>query len=185
MKKSVIVGYGGMGRWHTNKIRENKVVELKGIFDISERANMVLRKIDHTMIYFLIAGTYTPYCIVALNETKGTVILILQWVLALVGTLITLVWLNLPKWLSAAVYIAMGWVCVFAFPDFVSGLSTGAFWWLLAGGIIYTIGGITYALKLKFLKNPNFGAHELFHLFVMGGSVCHYISVGYFMTMMA
>ncbi len=154
-------------------------------FDVSEKGNRLLRKIDHMMIFVLIAGTYTPYCIIALPEDKGRFILVLQWSIALFGSLITLFFVNVPKWLSAIIYITMGWVCLLAFPDFINGLSGGAFYWLLSGGIIYTVGGVTYALKLKFLKHPLFGAHELFHIFVMLGSICHYVSVGYFMTAMA
>ncbi len=150
-------------------------------FDISKRGNRILRKIDHMMIFVLIAGTYTPYCAIAVGGEKGKAIFFLQWGITLLGSLITLFWVNVPKWLCAVIYIAMGWVCLLAFPDFYSGLNAGGFWWLLIGGILYTIGGVTYALKLKFLSHPAFGAHELFHLFVMAGSACHFVS-GMFMT---
>lgn len=167
---SMILLYGSSAAYHA--------------FDISDRANRSLRKLDHTMIFVLIAGTYTPYCTIAVGGKKGAMILALQWGIALIGGLITLFWINVPKWLSACIYIAMGWVCLLALPDFVNGLNPGGFGWLLAGGVLYTVGGIIYAMKLKFLRSPRFGAHELFHLFVMAGSVCHYVSVAGFMTLL-
>ena len=117
-------------------------------FDISEQANRLLRKIDHMMIFILIAGI-----------------------------LVNALWINCPRWFSSAIYIAMGWICVTAFRQIVSALTPGAFGWLLAGGIIYTAGGIIYALKLPLFnsRHKNFGSHEIFHLFVMGGSFCHYM----------
>jgi len=153
-------------------------------FDISPRANRILRKIDHTMIFVLIAGTYTPYCFIAVGGSKGMTILVLQWLIALIGTIITLFWINVPKALCAAIYIAMGWVCLIAMPDFVSGLNAGGFFWLLLGGILYTVGGVIYACKLKCLRRRGFGNHELFHLFVMAGSLCHYVSVAVYMVLL-
>ena len=105
-------------------------------FDISPKVNRMLRRLDHTMIYVLIAGSYTPVCMVVL-----------------------------------------GWVCITAFHEIVTALQPAAFGWLLAGGLIYTIGGVIYALKLPIFdaNHKNFGLHEIFHLFVMGGSLCHFI----------
>ena len=96
---------------------------------------------------------------------------------AIIGILIKACWITCPKWFSSVLYIAMGWVCVLAFTQILNSLSSAAFGWLLAGGIIYTIGGIIYALKLPIFnsRHKNFGSHEIFHLFVMGGSVCHFI----------
>ncbi len=142
--------------------------------DISEKANRILRKIDHMMIFLLIAGTYTPVCMLAFDGWK---LLMLVYGLALLGILIKAFWITCPKWFSSSIYIGMGWVCVLAFPEIYASLSTGAFLWLLAGGIIYTIGGVIYALKLPVFNSihKNFGSHEIFHLFVMGGSFCHYM----------
>lgn len=145
--------------------------------NISEKVNQRLRKLDHMMIYVLIAGTYTPICTIALNGIVGIALLCIIWGLAIVGIIITGFWVNSPKWLSSAVYIAMGWTCVLAFTQIINSLPTKAFYWLLAGGIIYTVGGIIYALKLPIFNNKHkyFGSHEIFHLFVMGGSICHFI----------
>ncbi len=148
-------------------------------FDISARINKLLKKIDHMMIFVLIAGTYTPVCLIVLGNTVGYRLLALVWSIAAVGILINALWINCPKWFSSCIYIAMGWVCLTAIKTIVASLSTGAFAWLLAGGIIYTIGGVIYALKLPLFnsKHRYFGSHEIFHLFVMGGSFCHYIMI--------
>lgn len=145
--------------------------------DISPKVNQTLRKIDHMMIFLLIAGTYTPICILVLNGRTGWTMMALVWGIAVVGMLINALWITCPKWFSSLIYIAMGWICVLAFGKIVSSLPRPAFLWLLAGGIIYTVGGIIYALKLPIFNNmhKNFGSHEIFHLFVMGGSLCHYI----------
>lgn len=145
--------------------------------DISEKVNRILRKIDHMMIFVLIAGTYTPICLIVLGGRTGWSLFALVWGIALGGIIIKACWITCPKWFSSVLYIAMGWVCVLALSQLLSALSPAAFGWLLAGGIIYTIGGIIYALKLPFFnsKHRYFGSHEIFHLFVMGGSLCHFI----------
>lgn len=145
--------------------------------DISEHVNKILKKIDHMMIFVLIAGTYTPVCLIVLGNPVGYRLLALVWAIAVAGIVISALWINCPKWFSSMIYIAMGWVCLTAIKTIVASLTPGAFYWLLAGGIIYTIGGIIYALKLPLFnaRFKNFGSHELFHLFVMGGSFCHYI----------
>ena len=99
------------------------------------------------------------------------------WGIAAAGMLIKALWINCPKWFSSVIYIAMGWVCVFVFGQLFETLSVEAFLWLLAGGIIYTVGGVIYALKLSIFNSRHvyFGSHEVFHLFVMAGSICHFI----------
>ena len=145
--------------------------------NLSEKWNQRLRKLDHMMIFILIAGTYTPICILALPQPLGIRLLMLVWSIALFGIVVKMFWINCPKWFSSVIYIGMGWTCVLAFTQLLNSLPTAAFAWLLAGGIIYTLGGIIYALKLPIFdaKHKYFGTHEIFHLFVMGGSVCHYI----------
>lgn len=145
--------------------------------DISPQVNQILRKVDHMMIFILIAGTYTPVCMVVLGDRTGWSLLALVWGIAIAGIIINALWITCPKWFSSMIYIAMGWVCVLAFSKIVAALPRSAFGWLLAGGIIYTVGGVIYALKLPILNSryKYFGSHELFHLFVMGGSLCHYI----------
>lgn len=145
--------------------------------DISAKINLVFRRIDHAMIFVLIAGSYTPVCLLALDRSRGIPLLVFIWTAAAIGILLKIFIINCPHWVSSVIYIAMGWTCVFVFKPLLSVLPTAAFGWLFAGGIIYTIGGILYGLKLPiFEKLPaNFGSHEIFHLFVMGGSFCHFI----------
>ncbi len=137
----------------------------------------IFKKIDHMMIFVLIAGTYTPVCLIILGGEIGYTLLTVVWSIAIAGILIKAFWVTCPKWFSSLIYIAMGWVCIFVFGTLRSTLPTAAFLWLLVGGIVYTIGGVIYALKLPIFnsKHKNFGSHEIFHLFVMGGSVCHFI----------
>lgn len=152
--------------------------------DISPGVNKLLRKVDHMMIFILIAGTYTPVCMVVLGDRTGWQLLALVWSIALFGILIKACWITCPKWFSSVLYIAMGWVCILAFGKIVQALPGAAFGWLLAGGIIYTAGGIIYALKLPLFnsRHHHFGSHEIFHLFVMGGSFCHYVMMYQFVA---
>lgn len=145
--------------------------------DLSDKSLRIFRKIDHMMIFVLIAGSYTPVCLIVLGGKLGFTLLTVVWSIALVGILIKAFWITCPKWFSSVIYIAMGWVCLFVFGKLFNTLPHAAFLWLLAGGIIYTIGGVIYALKLPIFnsKHKSFGSHEVFHLFVMGGSICHFI----------
>lgn len=160
---SMILLYGASTTYHS--------------LNTSEKVIQIFRKIDHMMIFILIAGSYTPVCLLVLEKTSGYPLLILVWSIALVGMLIKLFWITCPKWFSSLLYIAMGWVCTAVFGSLWNALSPAAFLWLLAGGIFYTTGGIIYALKLPLFnaRHTYFGSHEIFHLFVMGGSICHFL----------
>ena len=160
---SMILLYGASATYHS--------VNLTG------RGLRIFRKLDHMMIFVLIAGSYTPICLIVLGGSQGYTMLAVVWGIALAGMLIKALWITCPKWFSSVIYIAMGWVCVFVFKQLLNTLPTAAFLWLLAGGVIYTVGGIIYALKLPIFnsKHKSFGSHEVFHLFVMGGSICHFI----------
>lgn len=144
---------------------------------VKDRLLRVFRKIDHMMIFVLIAGSYTPVCLIVLNDKMGYTLLAVVWAIAIIGMFVKALWITCPKWFSSVLYISMGWVCLGVFGSLWNTLPRSAFFWLLAGGIIYTIGGIIYALKLPLFNSlhKNFGSHEIFHLFVMGGSVCHFI----------
>lgn len=145
----------------------------------SKKITLLLKKFDHIMIYFLIAGTYTPICLLALPKATGIKLLSIIWLLTLCGLVLTAFWVSSPKWLNSTIYILMGWLCIFAFKPLFNAISVKAFGWLLAGGIIYTIGGIIYALKLPIFNklHKNFGSHEIFHLFVLAGSICHFYMI--------
>lgn len=149
--------------------------------NLTGKALRVFRKMDHMMIFVLIAGSYTPVCYIILGGAQGLRLLTLVWGIAILGMLIKAFWVTCPKWFSSLIYIAMGWVCVFVFGTLWETLPHAAFAWLLAGGIVYTIGGVIYALKLPVFnsKYKYFGSHELFHVFVMGGSLCHFIFMFY------
>ena len=145
--------------------------------DISAKVNRRLQKMDHMMIFVLIAGTYTPVCLLTLPKPSGLMLLAAVWGIALVGIFIKGFWITCPKWFSSVLYIAMGWSCLSVLGQLFSLLPLHAFLWLLAGGLIYTAGGIIYALKLPLFdaRHPMFGLHEIFHLFVMAGSLCHFV----------
>lgn len=162
---SMILLYAASATYHT--------------FDLSEKMNTLLKKIDHMMIFILIAGSYTPICLLVLGNKAGYILLALVWGIALFGIILKAFWVYCPKWVSSVLYIGMGWTCVLAFTQILHALSPAAFGLLLAGGIIYTLGGIIYALKLPIFdkKHKYFGSHEIFHLFVMGGSACHFIMI--------
>ena len=143
----------------------------------SGRVLRIFRKMDHMMIFILIAGTYTPVCLLTLPKPSGLMLLAAVWGIALVGIFIKGFWITCPKWFSSVLYIAMGWSCLAVLGQLFSLLPLHAFLWLLAGGLIYTAGGIIYALRLPLFdaRHPMFGLHEIFHLFVMAGSLCHFV----------
>ncbi|WP_264739366.1 PAQR family membrane homeostasis protein TrhA [Cytobacillus firmus] len=136
-----------------------------------------LRKLDHSMIYVLIAGSYTPFCLITLNGVTGWVLFSIVSAVALSGILFKMIWFSCPRWLSTALYIAMGWIIVFAFSPLSESLSNTGVMLLLLGGILYTIGGVIYAIKPKFLEFKHLGFHEIFHIFIMMGSMAHFLCV--------
>ena len=143
---------------------------------VSPRYERVLRKLDHSMIFLLIAGTYTPICLISLKGPWGYGLLAVIWSLALAGVLLKLFWIEAPRWLSTAIYLGMGWLCIFAFYPMIKALSGRAFLWLLAGGVFYSIGAVIYGRK-KCLFSWHLGFHEVFHVFIMLGTACHYITM--------
>jgi len=145
--------------------------------NLGEKALKIFRKIDHMMIFILIAGSYTPVCLITLGGKLGYTLLAVVWGIALFGIILKACWVTCPKWFSSAIYISMGWVCLGVFGTLWNMLPHAAFLWLLIGGIFYTAGGVIYALKIKIFggRYRFFGAHEVFHLFVMAGSICHFI----------
>ena len=154
--------------------------------DSTEKVNRRLRKLDHMMIFVMIAGSYTPVCLIVLHNRLGYALCALVWATAILGIIFKAFWLTCPKWVSSVLYIGMGWLCVLAFVPIIHALPKAGFGWLLAGGIIYTIGGVIYALKLPIFdsKHKNFGSHEIFHIFVMLGSACHFVVMYCFVATM-
>lgn len=140
---------------------------------VSPKTIAVLRRIDHMMIFVLIAGTYTPVCLISLRGAWGWTLLALVWGFALGGIILKAVWFNAPRWLSTAIYVIMGWLVVVAFYPLGKAVPMSGILMLLAGGIAYTVGAVIYALKWPKLNLKNFGFHEIFHLFVMVGTAFH------------
>ena len=144
-----------------------------------------LLRLDHMMIFVLIAGTYTPFCLVALRGGWRWGLLALICGLALGGVILKLRWMHAPAWLSTALYAAMGWVAILAAPAFLAAVPAGALAWVLAGGVIYTIGALIFALERPTLHPDVFGAHALWHLCVLAGSSCHVWAVARYLTPLA
>lgn len=143
--------------------------------DVSAETNLILRKIDHSMIYVLIAGTYTPVCLIALTGAWGLALLIAIWTIAIAGIGLTLLWFDAPRWLTTSIYVLMGWMIVIATVPIQQTLGTAGLVWLIVGGVLYTIGAVIYGTKRPNITFSVFGFHEIFHIFVLGGSLCHYI----------
>lgn len=146
----------------------------------SDKIRLILRKLDHAMIYVLIAGSYAPLLLKLLPYPKNVWFTSAMWGIAAAGIIMKLFWINAPRWLGTSLYILMGWAILVdlkalaAFP--IAGILL-----LVAGGVFYTIGGVIYMIKRP-NPTPAFGFHELFHLFVIGGSVCHYFMVFLFIA---
>ena len=136
-----------------------------------------LRKLDHVAIFVLIAGTYTPFCLLALDGGWRWGVLAIAWGLALCGASLKLLWMEAPRWLSVVLYLGMGWVAVAAVPALLRTLPAGGMAWVLAGGLTYSAGALVYGLKRPNPIPGAFGFHELWHLFVVAGSACHFWAV--------
>ena len=136
---------------------------------------IALRKYDHTSIYFLIAGSYTPVCLIALRGPWGWSLFGVIWALAIAGLVMSITWINCPRVVTSTIYIAMGWLAVVAIYPLWQALGLRGVAWLLAGGVLYTIGGVLYALKWPGRNNPRFGCHEVFHVFIVLGSAAHFV----------
>ena len=140
----------------------------------SVAGRIALRKYDHISIYFLIAGTYTPICLLTLPHDGGIPMLIVVWAVALLGTVMALVWIDAPRWITAGVYLFMGWMSIFMLPSLLRNMPPQGIFWLALGGALYTVGGVLYAVKWPGRTNPRFGCHEIFHLFILLGSIAHF-----------
>lgn len=141
---------------------------------------LILRKLDHAMIYVLIAGSYTPLLLTLLPYPNNIIFTSAMWLIAAAGILMKLCWINAPRWLGTSLYIIMGWAILVDLPA-LGALPPAAVFLLAAGGISYTIGGVIYMIKHPNIS-PSFGFHELFHVFVVIGSVCHYLMVLFYIA---
>ncbi|BFT95230.1 MAG: hemolysin III family protein [Minisyncoccus archaeiphilus] len=144
----------------------------------------IFRKIDHAMIYILIAGTYTPLCLIALKGMLGTASFITIWIIAIFGistVFFKKFWAKMPRWGSTGIYILMGWISIFLIYPLSKTVSSEGIMWLIIGGAFYTIGAVIYALKKP---NPfkGFGFHEIFHIFVLLGTASHFWCIFHYLS---
>ena len=155
------------------------------LLPVSPAATARLRRLDHMTIFILIAGTYTPVCVLALEGGWRAGLLGLIWTLALCGVALKLLWMEAPRWLSVGVYLAMGWLAVIAASAIFRAIPYGGIAWILGGGLVYSAGALIYALKRPNLVPGVFGFHELWHLFVLVGSACHFWAMLRYVSLIA
>jgi hemolysin III len=146
----------------------------------SPSARRWMRRLDHSMIFLLIAGTYTPFALLVLEGTLATVILVVVWTGALLGIVLKLVWIDAPKALVAALYVMLGWVAVAAVPDLLDGLGVTSTALVAAGGVLYTVGAVVYALGRPDPVPAVFGYHEVFHALVIAAAALQYAVIAFF-----
>ncbi len=147
-----------------------------------QKAKLIMRKLDHIMIFVFIAGSYTPICLLTLKDSVGYQLLILIWSITLVGIFIKFFWITAPNWVSSVLYISMGWVAVLVLSPLKDKMPAVGMYWLIIGGILYTIGGVIYAIKKPNINRTYFGFHELFHIFILAGTLCHYVMMYFYVV---
>jgi hemolysin III len=160
---SLILLYGASSMYH--------------LLPLSPSGITILRRIDHAMIFVLIAGTYTPVCLIPLRGVWGWSILSITWSLAIAGIFQSFFWLNAPRWFSTSLYLVMGWLIIIAFLPLIHSIPINGIIWFVLGGLCYTGGAIIYGLKRPNPIPGIFGFHEIWHIFVMAGSFCHFWAI--------
>ncbi|WP_370591404.1 PAQR family membrane homeostasis protein TrhA [Saccharopolyspora montiporae] len=163
------------------------VITVLGLFGVSALyhrktwktvdARTWMRRLDHSMIFLFIAGTYTPFAIMAMQPTTGIVVLSVVWGGALGGVALKLAWPNAPRWVGVPVYVALGWVAVFVLPDLLENAGVAALVLLLVGGALYTLGAVSYATRKPDPWPATFGYHEFFHSAVSAAALCHHVAI--------
>ncbi|MEG0855826.1 MAG: hemolysin III family protein [Terrisporobacter sp.] len=146
----------------------------------TEKVIYRLKKLDHSMIFVLITGSYAPFCLIALNNKAGWILFSAVFISAVLGITFKMFWVTCPKWVSSVMYIAIGWFAIFAIYPLSQVLNPMALFLLVLGGIMYTIGGVIYAFKDDTFKLGSFGTHEIFHVFILLGTLCHFIAVFFY-----
>lgn len=160
---SLVVLYGASSLYHWAKT--------------DPRKQLLLEKIDHVSIYHLIAGTYTPVLVLGLSGAWKWGMLVAVWVLAIAGTLLKIWFMGMPRYVSTTLYVVMGWLALIPFPHLIRNLPTGAIVLMVIGGVFYTLGAVIYATKRCDFFPRYFGFHEIFHLFVVAGSLAHFMMI--------
>jgi hemolysin III len=141
-----------------------------------------LRKFDHSAIYLLIAGSYTPICLHFFGDFWQWGLLGIIWMMAVSGVIVKLFVIHAPRWITAGIYLVMGWLSVLALPQMLANMPAGALAWLVAGGLFYTLGAVVYVLKKPDFYPGHFGFHEIWHIFVILGAFSHFIVVAVFVA---
>jgi len=160
---SLILLYLASGLYHSLKVPPEGLLRL--------------RRWDHISIFVLIAGTYTPFCLGPLRGPWGWSLFGAIWGLALLGIVVKLYWMSAPRWLYVTFYVIMGWLVVIALYPLIQAAPAQSVFWLVAGGVIYTVGAVVYAAKWPNIAPGSFGFHEIWHLFVLAGSISHFVAV--------
>ncbi len=141
------------------------------------RVEALFRRMDHANIYLIIAGTYTPFAVLALPPERGKLLLAIVWTGALVGVALRIFWIGTPRWLSTTLYVVVGWIIVFFIPDLIEGAGAGVAALVAIGGVLYTVGAIVYATKWPNPSPRRYGFHEVFHSLTIAAFAAHYIAV--------
>lgn len=179
----LIIGWNGVGKVISLLVYGLSLIGLFAssatyhLADVRPKIQEILRKVDHSAIYLLIAGTYTPFCINAFTGFWRWGLLAIIWSLAGIGISVKLFTINAPRWLSAGTYVLMGWLCIAAIGEMLVTLPVFALTWLVAGGIIYTLGALVYITKIMNFWPGKFGYHEVWHIFVLLGALAHFVAV--------
>ncbi len=140
----------------------------------------LMRRLDHSMIFFLIAGTYTPFALLALHGPLASAILLVVWIGAIAGAVVEMIWIDHPKWVAALIYMSLGWVAAVSFPELWSSMGVAGTLLVAAGGLLYTAGAVVYATQRPDPNPRVFGYHEVFHLLVIAAAAAHFTAVAFF-----
>jgi len=179
----LIVGWSGTAKIISVLVYGVSLISLFSASAIYHLANVkpaalqVLRKLDHSAIFLLIAGTYTPFCLIAFTGFYKWGLLSIVWLIAIIGILVKIFFINAPRWVNSVMYVIMGWICVLAAGQMPSVLPINSIIWLFIGGVIYTLGALIYATKIFNFIPGKFGFHEVWHIFVLMGALAHYVAV--------
>jgi hemolysin III len=179
----LIVGWSGAEKFISVLVYGTSLVALfsaSAVYHMTQarpKVIEILRKVDHSAIYLLIAGTYTPFCVNAFTGFWRWGLLVIIWSLALTGILVKIFIIKAPRWLTAGVYVIMGWLCLAAIGEMLAVLTPFVLAWLAAGGVIYTLGALVYITKAMNFWPGKFGFHEVWHIFVLLGALAHFVAV--------
>ncbi len=155
------------------------------LLDLPPAGTRRLRRCDHAVIYLFIAGSYTPFCLLPLHGVWGWTFLVVIWAMAIAGVVMKLFWLEAPRWAVVGPYLVMGWMAVFFIVPLIRAMPAAGMAWLMAEGLFYSVGAIIYATKKPDPFPEVFGFHEIWHLFVIAGSFCHFWAVARYLVWMA